>query len=152
MSFLDRYSPGTNLKQRGKEKKDFEHSVMGILRGEKGEVVSFKVNKTRSYVRLQIQRDSLHRRVVSPRVWILQTRTCGIITSEMFTMISHYDWSTGPDLWHTWPTREVKLKSSEDTYEGVYTEQKDNEFERQSSLVVFCSTLGLNLGKKKRIR
>jgi hypothetical protein len=41
-------------------------------------------------VRLQLQRDSLHRRVVSPRVWILQTRTWGIITVDMFTMISHY--------------------------------------------------------------
>ncbi len=28
--------------------------------------------------------------VVSPRVWILQTRTWGVITSEMFTILSHY--------------------------------------------------------------
>jgi hypothetical protein len=45
---LDRYSPGTNLKQRVKNKKDFDRSEMGNLRGEKREVASFKVKKARS--------------------------------------------------------------------------------------------------------
>ena len=47
MALLDRYSPGTNLKERVKNKKAFDHSEMGNVRGEKGEVASFKVKKTR---------------------------------------------------------------------------------------------------------
>jgi hypothetical protein len=45
---VDRYSPGTNSKQRVKIKKDFDLSEMGNMRGEKREVASFKVKKTRS--------------------------------------------------------------------------------------------------------
>ena len=62
----------------------------GDSKGENKEVASFKVNKYRSEVRMKFQNNSLHRRVVIIRVWILQTRTWGIITSEMFTILSHY--------------------------------------------------------------
>jgi hypothetical protein len=48
LALLDRYSPGTNLKQRVKNKKDFDRSEMGNLRGEKREVASFKVKEARS--------------------------------------------------------------------------------------------------------
>ena len=54
MALLDRYSPGTNLKQRAKNKKAFDRSEMGNLRGEKKEVASLKVKKARSLVRLQL--------------------------------------------------------------------------------------------------
>ena len=46
--YFDRYSPGTNLKQSSKEKKNYR-SEMGILRGENREVSSFKVKKGKMF-------------------------------------------------------------------------------------------------------
>ena len=40
----------------------------------------------------------------------------------------------GPYLWHTSPTRHLKVQNFEDTYEDVCAAQKHNEFERQPSL------------------
>ncbi len=40
----------------------------------------------------------------------------------------------GQYLWHTSPTRHLKVQNSEDTYEDVCSTQKHNEFERQPSL------------------
>jgi hypothetical protein len=40
----------------------------------------------------------------------------------------------GPYLWHTSPTRHLKVQNFADTYEDVCATQKHNEFERQPSL------------------
>ncbi len=42
----------------------------------------------------------------------------------------------GPYLWHTSPTRHLKVQNFEDKYEDVCAAQKHNEFERQPSLSV----------------
>jgi hypothetical protein len=42
---------------------------------------------------------------------------------------------TGPHLWHTCPTRHVKVHSSRDTCESTCTGKRHNEFERQPTFL-----------------
>ena len=43
-------------------------------------------------------------------------------------------YARGPYLWHTSPTRHLKVQNFEDTNEDVWASQKHNEFEREPSL------------------
>ena len=95
---------------------------------------SFIVKKARISLEMQMHLDSLRTRVVSLEDWILQIIVWTIITWETSTMVPVAYRDTGPHLWHTCPTRHLKVQNYEDTCEVGCVTQKDNEFERQPSL------------------
>ena len=82
---------------------------------------------------LQLQHLSLHRRVVSPTLWMLQIRSWSIVTWEFFTMFYTSWCTTGLHVGHACPSRHVNMQISEDTCEDAFAPQKHMEFERQAS-------------------
>jgi hypothetical protein len=56
------------------------------------------------------------------------------ITWQTSTMVPTVLRDTGAHLWHTCPSRHLKVQSSEDTCEVACAAHKDGEFERQPSL------------------
>ena len=95
---------------------------------------NFIVKKVRISVYLKLNLDSLHTSVLSLEAWILPITVWVIITWQTSTMVPTVFHYTGPYLWHTCPTRHLKVQSSEDTCEVACASQKDGEFERQPSL------------------
>ena len=82
---------------------------------------------------LQLQHLSLHRRVVSPTLWMLQIRVQSIVTSEFFTLFYTSWCTTGLHVGHACPSRHVNVQISEDTCKDACAPQKHREFERQGS-------------------
>ena len=82
---------------------------------------------------LQLQHLALHRRVVSPTLWMLQIRSWSIVTWEFFTMFYSSWCTTGLHVGHACPSRHVNMQISDDTCEDACAPQKHREFERQTS-------------------
>ena len=116
--------------QNGKNKKTWhENNGECDRRGERSS--SFILKNARILVQLQLQLTSLRKRVVSLESWILQIMVWVIITWEPSNMVPTVFGDTGPHLWHTCPTRHVKVHSSRDTCESTCAAKRHNEFERQ---------------------
>jgi hypothetical protein len=79
------------------------------MRGDRSS--SFIVKKARISLELQVHLDSLRTRVVSLETWILQIIVSAIITWETSTMVPVVLRDTGPYLWHTCPTRHLKVQT-----------------------------------------
>ncbi len=102
---------------------------------------TFIVNKTSISVHLQLYLDSLPTRVVSLESWILQIMVWSIITWQTSTMVPtvlrdvRYGPVSGLHLWHTCPTRHLKVQISEDTRFPVPYRKTENSNDNQASRV-----------------
>jgi len=96
-----------------------------------GKSSSFIVKKARIWVQLQLHLHSLRTSVVRLEAWILPIMVWTIITWQTSTMVPTVLRDTGPHLWHTCPTRHVKVHSSRDTCESACAAKKHHEFARQ---------------------
>jgi hypothetical protein len=107
---------------------------------------SFILKKARILVKLQLQLTSLHTRVVSLEVWILQMLAWSIIMSyitwEMSSMVHSVLSDTRPHLSHTCPTRHLKVQIYEDTVRYMWGSIHHTERQRIRTATKFVGSSG----------